>query len=160
MKYQKSIEPIEKFIEEWKDLTFKYFESKYQERLDLLNWLSDTHFENQMERINKHREVFSKFRANMSKHDYALITDYPLSSIKQIIEEDGEQRKIEFIKRIEKITGIIQEAYLYIGTDLSINGTAHGLKGSARVYSIIAGGYNIQKAHYRVLIKEIKNGKK
>ena len=49
MKYQKSIEPIEKFIEEWKDLTFKYFESKYQERLDLLNWLSDTHFENQME---------------------------------------------------------------------------------------------------------------
>jgi hypothetical protein len=51
--------------------------------------------------------------------------------------------------------GNIKEANLTIGIDLSINGTVVGDKGKATVYSIIAGGYNIQKAHYRVLVKEV-----
>jgi hypothetical protein len=40
-----------------------------------------------------------------------------------------------------------------MGVDGSINGTVSGHEDTVNVYSIIAGGYNIQKAHYRVLVK-------
>ena len=73
--------------------------------------------------------------------------------LESIVDKDLANRKVAFIKRITDKVGDVESADLHIGEDGSINGTVEGAEGKAKVSSIIAGGYNIQKAHYRVLVK-------
>lgn len=65
------------------------------------------------------------------------------------------------VNRTKEICGTITDAQgLYLDSDnqgyLIINGIVKGEKGNARVESIGAGGYNIQRYHIRVLVKPIK----
>lgn len=73
--------------------------------------------------------------------------------LESVVDKDLANRKVAFIKRITDKVGDVESADLHIGEDGSINGTVEGAEGKAKVSSIIAGGYNIQKAHYRVLVK-------
>lgn len=43
----------------------------------------------------------------------------------------------------------------HLNAKLNLNGIAYGEKGKCKVWTIIAGGYNIQKRHYRCLVKNI-----
>jgi len=81
------------------------------------------------------------------------VVRFKMHELEKIIDKDLEKRKIAFIKRITDKVGEISTADLKLGQDGSINGTVEGSQGKATVTSIIAGGYNIQKAHYRVLVK-------
>jgi hypothetical protein len=136
---------VNDFIENWKELTFNYYVELRAEQKRIYS------IEDKEEKVNAQYNFYSE----TSKADRQLVINYSPTSIKEIIEKDGEIRKMQFVARINKKVGYIKEADLYIGEDLSINGTVVGDKGSANVHSIVAGGYNIQKAHYRVLVKEI-----
>lgn len=57
------------------------------------------------------------------------------------------------IRAWEKVGKITDVTYSRIGLDGSFNGTVTGEKGTARIETILAGGYNIQRLHYRVLVK-------
>lgn len=64
---------------------------------------------------------------------------------------------IDLFNRIKKITG----EKIYSWTELhydngALNGIVEGENGKAKVESIFAGGYNIQRLHVRVLVHEIK----
>ena len=77
------------------------------------------------------------------------------------LEKDLEQeanRKYDFIiERTNKIVGTITDASnLYIGAKHDLNGYIIGTKGTAKVQTIGAGGYNIQCFHFRTLINEMK----
>jgi len=68
---------------------------------------------------------------------------------------------LNLINRTIEITGKITDARgLYLDNDNNgftiINGFIVGEKGKARVESILAGGYNIQRLHVRVLVKPAK----
>lgn len=68
------------------------------------------------------------------------------------------QRKYEdLIRRINEVVGEIQDASnLSIGDQNGeLNGIIKGSKGSAKIQTIGAGGYNIQVFHYRVLVHKI-----
>lgn len=68
------------------------------------------------------------------------------------------QRKYEdLVRRISEVVGEIQDASnLSIGDQNGeLNGIVKGSKGSAKVQTIGAGGYNIQVFHYRVLVHKI-----
>jgi hypothetical protein len=136
---------VNDFIENWKELTFNYYEELRAEQRRIWS-IKDRETQ---------KDAEYNFWSETSKADRQLVINYSPTSIKEIIEKDGESRKIQFVARINKKVGHIKEADLHIGEDLSINGTVVGDKGSANVHSIVAGGYNIQKAHYRVLVKEI-----
>lgn len=66
-------------------------------------------------------------------------------------------RKSKYIAyRTYKFIGKITDAgYLIIGVDGNLNGVLKGEKGEAHIQSIIAGGYNIQCRHIRMLINLI-----
>jgi hypothetical protein len=136
---------LNEFIDNWKELSFNYYEELRAEQHDIYS-IKDRETQ---------KDAQYNFYDKTSKSDRLLVNNYSPKGIKEIIEKDGEARKIQFIARINKKVGNIKEANLTIGIDLSINGTVVGDKGKATVYSIIAGGYNIQKAHYRVLVKEV-----
>lgn len=67
-------------------------------------------------------------------------------------------RKYDFIiERTNKIVGTITDAdNLRIGAKHDLNGYIIGTKGTAKVQTIGAGGYNIQCFHFRTLINEMK----
>jgi hypothetical protein len=141
----KNFTALNEFIDNWKELSFNYYEELRADQHDIYS-IKDREAQ---------KDAQYSFYDKTSKSDRLLVNNYSPKGIKEIIEKDGEARKIQFIARINKKVGNIKEANLTIGIDLSINGTVVGDKGKATVYSIIAGGYNIQKAHYRVLVKEV-----
>lgn len=62
-----------------------------------------------------------------------------------------------FIDQIEHITGEITDVRgLDIGEKGELNGFVVGKEGKAKVQTIGAGGYNIQRFHYRTLVHEYK----
>lgn len=68
-----------------------------------------------------------------------------------------EKRRIDLLVRVYNVVGnIIDMSDIHIGANGSLNGVVVGEKGRARVETIGAGGYNIQRFHYRVLVKKIK----
>lgn len=88
------------------------------------------------------------------------IVDYDTidtSKLNKILDEEVEQRKKDFIKRINMVIGDIKDLKgLSIGLNGEINGVAKGVKCDAKVQTIGAGGYNIQQYHYRVLVNAIE----
>lgn len=83
-----------------------------------------------------------------------------LCPLENVLNKEVANKKATFIARIEKKAGVIKNVNLYIGVDGSINGEVIGDKNVVSVYSIIAGGWNIQIAHYRVLVKIINKESK
>ena len=67
---------------------------------------------------------------------------------------------LQFVNRVKDVTGEIKgwdDVYLTVGAYgfPTLNGVVYGEKGNARVESINAGGYNIQRLHVRVLVHAI-----
>lgn len=63
---------------------------------------------------------------------------------------------VELMQRVCKVTGVITNADLYVNKG-DLNGIIYGEDGNARVETIGAGGYAVQRYHLRVLVKPIKN---
>ncbi|MFR2889530.1 MAG: hypothetical protein ACLTDM_15175 [Clostridium butyricum] len=79
------------------------------------------------------------------------------NKLNKILDEEVEQRKKDFIKRIKMVIGDIKDLKgLSIGLNGEINGVAKGVECDAKVQTIGAGGYNIQQYHYRVLVNAIE----
>ena len=66
-------------------------------------------------------------------------------------------RKYDFIiERTNAIVGQITDATNLTITNGELNGVIIGTRGVARVTTIGAGGYNIQKFHFRTLVNAVK----
>lgn len=82
---------------------------------------------------------------------------FKYNSVEQIEEVAAQEvinKKLDLVARIEDVAGkIVDATYLTIGNNGSLNGRVIGEKKSVYVETILAGGYNIQCLHYRVLVK-------
>ena len=90
--------------------------------------------------------------------DYTLLND--------ILDKDVESKYWTMVDRVTEITGNITDASgLRIAGDGNLNGIIIGVKGKAKLETILAGGYNQyeivnvrhgQILHYRLLVHEVK----
>ena len=164
---------IDTFLQDWRKSSFNYYTDLFNAQRKL--------FDNKwklMEKFNyfcvSPKTVFDpsyvdainalkSFNANLTKSDLHILSsvsyDYNQKRgtqfLDNLLDKEVKLKKVQFIARIEKKSGEINEINLNIGVDGSINGIVVGNKATVDVYSIMAGGYNIQKAHYRVLVKEV-----
>lgn len=69
---------------------------------------------------------------------------------------DAEAFIIDLYNRVKAITGEVTDwKNIYYGGK-ALNGLVYGKRGIAKVETIQAGGYNIQRLHLRVLVHEVK----
>lgn len=69
-----------------------------------------------------------------------------------------EMQKLDILTRAwAKVGRVTKLSFIHLGSDGSFNGFIDGEKGRVYIETILAGGYNIQRLHYRVLVKELQN---
>lgn len=105
------------------------------------------------ERIEKLTKMFGR-----GWYEFKYLTN---NQIEEQNEKDADKLILNMINRVVEITGKITDTkYLSTHSDNQgytiINGKIIGEKGTAIIESIGAGGYNIQRYHIRVLVKEVK----
>lgn len=114
---------------------------------------------------NELEEQEQELRAAIHPYTFSVKTkDYTKENSKYVVDEtkldelllkDCKARYFQLVKEVTKITGIITDA-----TDLRIkggelNGIIIGEKGTAKVQTFSAGGWNIQCFHYRTKVSSI-----
>ena len=107
-----------------------------------------------------HRDFRSKYYSDIHRITYDVYKyngKWDDEKLNKILDKDVQNKYNDFVHRITEKAGVIQDASgLRIGSNGVINGMVIGDKNKVRVETILAGGYNIQILHYRVLVHIIK----
>lgn len=152
----KGMEVIDQFINELRD-----------------NFLQHALQLKQMKRDHGFNAFYDKVRSGeISRDDAALkLIDYSDAYTTERINRDAEVRKQKLIKQIGDKVGNIIECELKRNANRGLDGYVYGDKDQVRVETIIAGGHNIQRMHFRTILtptmpldlvnklNEIKGGK-
>lgn len=78
------------------------------------------------------------------------------TALDEFLNEEVQARRVDLYHRCSAVVGIIQDATgITMGMNGSLNGIVVGDEGKASVKTILAGGYNIQRLHYRVLVNAL-----
>lgn len=111
------------------------------------------------------KEIYDAYCEAMRqyKQEYSDLTRHLVfnkdkeEELNKILDEEEKGKIFDLIKRVTKVTGtIIDASGLRIGEQNGeLNGFVLGEEGKAYVETIGAGGYNIQRFHYRVLVKKV-----
>jgi len=100
------------------------------------------------------------------KHEYNELDNkyYPVSYtvneevLKKAVDKEKKEKYFDLVERVTKYIGEINDAkHLSVSPQGELNGFISGKNGKVRIETISAGGYNIQRFHYRVLIHRVKD---
>ena len=119
---------------------------------------------NQLEAMKAEWEKLSKFDwqgHNALRKKYGVLVynartygDSGAKYLEKEIEQDAEAKYNNMVAKIQGICGEVTKANLYIGRNGELNGYVYGTEGNAEVRTIGAGGYNVQRFHFRTLVKK------
>ena len=182
----RNIPVILEFLDRWKKRVFNYYtemveeyaiqkEEYYQKNSEYVKWSNNEGYtmwkENRDEynRISKeYHEYEQAFRRQwnwlveyieISYTSETHIREYHLNGEKlnKVLDQEANAKYDFIIERTNAIVGQITDASnLRIGAKGELNGLIHGTKGTAKVETIGAGGWNIQIYHFRTLIHAVK----
>lgn len=97
-----------------------------------------------------YREFVKEFSYEAYRHAH--------KSDEEIIKEVGIDVKysiLDLLNRVSEVAGEVEDWNNVRWVGKALNGTLKGSKNNVRVETIVAGGYNIQRLHYRVLVHKI-----
>lgn len=133
--------------------------------LQMIKHVVDITFEDLTKARDKNKELYYASRGNdaiaykiykrLSEFDRKLMwmSDDEILNYSKIA---GKEFALDLINRTKAIVGNVTNwEHLRYGV-AGLDGIVYGDKGKASVNTIVAGGYNIQRRHYRVLVKAIK----
>ena len=164
---------VKDFVHNWRIKTEAWIKdnlAKYQQQRkdayklyeQACDYSNDLTYEQRKELKNKYNELYREIRENTEP----LIMDIASRSnqeefINKLLDEEEKGKVFDLIRRVTKVTGtIIDASALRIGEQNGeLNGLVIGEEGKAYVETIGAGGYNIQRFHYRVLVKKVRDVK-
>lgn len=173
----RDIKVILDFLENWKEEVKKFYNRQTEDWISTLKdyWKEESkfcewfnqHFEErrnkdllkEMKRpVEEAKEIHAGFNY-LDRYMERQNGEYILNM--ELLQKDLDQeanRKYDFIiERTNAIVGQITDASaLTIGNKGDLNGFIKGTKGTAKVQTIGAGGWNIQCFHFRTLINEVK----
>lgn len=163
--YCESLDFMEKEMGLWRQ-TYHSFHYDYKYRRKKIDELKDK-YTSQEGRFKVSDEVFEKMKEtyqyeeayeNFCNENAIFLGLYgDEEKTDRFMRDQKEIRRIELIERVTKVVGEIKDASgLHFGYDDGINGIIIGNKGKAKVHCVMAGGWNIQRFHYRVLVHPIK----
>jgi hypothetical protein len=177
----RNVQAIIDFLNNWKERTFDFYESSveryeeaYQAYLDkdseYCNWRNNGGWKdpNKKEIEYAHREYCQNFREawkwitpyvernrNYKTNKWELVLK--VKKLQKDLEQEANRKYDFIIERTNAIVGEITDAsHLKVGDKGDLNGFIIGTKGTAKIQTIGAGGYNIQCFHFRTLIHEVK----
>ena len=156
------MEALDKFLEKYEEFSVKYY-------MDITEELNKE--EKELYPANSSIKLYGQVRSHLI-HKYGKGI-YELSRVKlsycfsdilnrkqtieKMVKREVKAKKENFIRSCEKkIRKLVDTSNLQLGMNNEINGYVIGEDGRAIVETISAGGYNIQKYHYRLLVKKIK----
>ena len=114
-------------------------------------------------------QAYKEYRATDRKYSQLLDRDVLLyynrnartfdwDKCNKELDKDIESLYWDLVDRVtEQVGEIIDASDLSIGAKGNLNGIIAGTKGKVYVETIPAGGYNIQRFHYRTIIKPVKS---
>lgn len=160
------IKPLEDFLQNYIKRNTEYYskqrpicqatiqkckeEQKALSRKDFKNWNLYTVACNDISK--SHLRGYTKDVINYS----SMGDNEFINRLAEDLTDEAQALKIDLYWRTVAICGVLTDtSRLSIAENGSLNGFVSGEEGSAEVDTIIAGGYNIQRLHYRVIIKKI-----
>lgn len=112
----------------------------------------------------KRREIMNQKRAELPWEEFRKLYSY--SQELEYDKTDEEFRKanardaelfiIDLYNRVKAVTGEVTDWRGIHYGGKALNGLVLGKQGTAKVETVLAGGYNIQRLHMRVLVHEVK----
>lgn len=171
----RDVKVILDFIESWKDRVRDYYkitlpaylaarDEWYRKDSAYCDWHNNGGWRdpNKKEIEKQHRKDAAEFRE--AWHGFAAYVtgkrgseEIDMEKLNKELDQEGNRKYDFIIERTNEIVGQITDAdNLEIGEKDDLNGYIVGTKGTAKVQTIGAGGYNIQCFHFRTLINKMK----
>jgi DNA repair exonuclease SbcCD ATPase subunit len=130
-------------------------ESMKQLQQELVDQWNEYDFDRKNSLKAKCQELDWKEFIQRFKHSGYNFMQLPDETIKKNNERDAKALVIDLYYRINHITGEVTDWSKMYCSGGALNGTVSGKEGKAKVETILAGGYNIQRLHIRVLVHSI-----
>lgn len=160
----RNVPVITEFLENWKAETrnfyieqvpkYKEAAKEYSEKRSELNWWSQKgETRKQMEKEWNHlKDRFEAEWGWIAVYMYA--GNLELDRLERDLKNEADRKYDFIIERTNAIVGQITDASRLHVMHFELNGEIKGTKGTAYVQTISAGGWNIQRYHFRTLISK------
>ena len=172
----RNIPAILEFLDMWKARVTEYYHKEFPKFLEAkkewhevqnknCDWHNHGAWQMRKDNPEEYKRIekeYKEYRANYMAR-WNFIFEYVDGSVfndeklAKDLQRDANAKYDFIIERTNAIVGTITNASgLYIGDKGDLNGFIIGERGTAKVETIGAGGYNIQCYHFRTLIHEVK----
>ena len=176
----RNVEAILKFLENWKARMKEFYETsfpkylkaceerdeanrEYHEKTRYLSYkdpvrkeLSEEHDKQYEAFCARWSFIFPYVTRVLNKDRTAYEEVLDIEKLVKDLKNEADAKYDDIIERTNKITGKITDATnLNVGAKGELNGYITGERGTAKVETIGAGGYNIQCYHFRTLIHKV-----
>ena len=143
------------FFKNYEEKAFQYYEKAY-------NLIKENDLRTDKTTVQKWqfasnlvtKALASDFRNAYSFNSLLDKDDKCYGGLYKRVQKETKRKRLNLIAKVTKKVGTITNLqYITLDNNGNINGLITGEKGTCTLETIGAGGYNIQRYHYRVLIK-------
>lgn len=130
--------------------------------IKMIKHVQDMTFEDLINARDENKKLYYASRSGDAdaKKKYNRLSEFerkimwiPDEEILTYSKDAGKEFALDLVERTKEVVGDVTDwEHLRFGAQ-GLEGVVTGTEGKAAVFTIVAGGYNIQRRHYRVLVK-------
>ena len=150
-----NLKPIDQLLDNWKANLTEQVPALYKQYKKKQKAIWNDPELDGYNKLKAQADFKSSYGKMVVEHGYDSVYD-PVE-FAAFFDKEASCKKADIINRCnDKAGGIDEVEWTYIGPDGRINGIISEPKGRFSIKSILAGGYNIQCLHVRVLVHKLK----